>query len=126
MNCIECNGYGGSYKYLPDDPTNKLMHGSLWYQCRKCDGKGVIMDIMREFEELIDAASTDFKYLYDGISRADKWKEKVKLFREKLQKFYKFAEDIRDGFDHDEHNGECESYCRMCKAIKLIGEKEWT
>lgn len=38
--CTECNGNGGTDKYLSDDPTNKLMHGSHWYGCRACNGTG--------------------------------------------------------------------------------------
>ncbi len=35
--CSRCDGKGGFYAYPPDDPTNRLMHGSHWYTCPECE-----------------------------------------------------------------------------------------
>ncbi len=53
--CEKCQGKGGSYEYLPDDPTNKLMHGSHWYDCRECGGTGTEKTSFEIGVELLDA-----------------------------------------------------------------------
>lgn len=40
--CPECGGRCGEDKYPADDPTNRLMHGSHWYPCSRCSGRGYV------------------------------------------------------------------------------------
>lgn len=39
--CGRCGGKKGSYEYPSDDPTNRYMSGSHWYECYECEGTGL-------------------------------------------------------------------------------------